>query len=1036
MDIVFKNTNIRNQIKLSHSFELTFINGPRAGESLDISESKIVVGRGARRDLFVNDANMSRKHFRLVKNKESVKIIDCNSRNGTLVNGVKITNKLLDDGDSILAGSTKFRFSIYQQLESSVTSPVKNKNNTLNGGLTNSDTGLNLFIINEEQNTGIENTDNKKVYKSPIRSPKTATVTPKMNRNAEMTSSLHVNSSIQTAKLDKSMCFDDNDQHSHSTVAINENCKMNNEESIRISQTITTLKISEVLMGASTLTEAGRRMLQLVHDSFESTAVCSYVFVYSSLVDQNNGISDSITGLSCIGSIGVDFVSSELSVDDRRLSIPIPADETPLLRQMDSIDEIDYQDFESENEEFHNLHSLYRYLPKEFISHSLDSQQLMLLVPNRSIPINSKDLYDSLESLDETKKKLSDSTERKRHDFQTIELESSFKNFKELENLELEDEMEISIDENFEQILLDSSKVSSDDFTRFDPSQTMNNETLTFQQFGSDPSLLGLGLGKNPSDSFLVIDSSDELEETDHVYSLRNHFDNENNNIDLPCAIFRYNGSKPFVLLPIKGYRPGNYDVNSDNEIFGIIVVQTSCDVFSPMLIAHLQQISTLGSVVMKSLLLASQVASDRLLKASLANYLPRPLLRRLRNEDMKNLSANAGTPTTSNGKNNEFSETNGIKKGTSVASALRGYEADASVFFVDLCGFTRISENLSSSNHIVDLVNTFFSTVVPSVYQYGGCVDKFLGDGVMGFYLYDNDANILSPDKAAQYAVLSCMSMLTAMCKLRYDLPQWMIEEEPMINMFCSIGVCSGKIVTGSVGSVLHNRLDFTLLGDTVNTASRIEGITPKNSLCISYKTFDLIYEERLRNIFAFKNKGIILKNKREPHVIYTVIAIRDEGVDEWLLNLGIYWEYQGKRIDATLVRRFVQNECYENDDEAEYIIHENQIKNASSFHRLARKEEKVRTQIQYLMLLPNDFINSQNLRDDLAISDVFANIPSLKQDIHLGRMEINQFYDSKNVSKFSKINVEFEIDPLYSIFADGTIRDAEVDPITIGRS
>jgi adenylate cyclase len=150
-----------------------------------------------------------------------------------------------------------------------------------------------------------------------------------------------------------------------------------------------------------------------------------------------------------------------------------------------------------------------------------------------------------------------------------------------------------------------------------------------------------------------------------------------------------------------------------------------------------------------------------------------------------------------------------------------RDYEI--SIMMCDLVGFTRLSESLSP-NETAEMLNLFFDHMLEEIFNEGGTLDKFLGDGIMAFF----GAPDIQQDHAER-AVRAGEGMLRRLNHLNSD------------NTFSSqlavrIGINSGRAVVGDVGS--SKRVDYTALGSSVNLASRLEGICPPDSLMISEST------------------------------------------------------------------------------------------------------------------------------------------------------------------------------------------------------
>jgi len=160
----------------------------------------------------------------------------------------------------------------------------------------------------------------------------------------------------------------------------------------------------------------------------------------------------------------------------------------------------------------------------------------------------------------------------------------------------------------------------------------------------------------------------------------------------------------------------------------------------------------------------------------------------------------------------------------------LGGKEMDLTVMFSDIRGFTGIAEKLSATD-LVQLLNEYLSPMTDIVFRRRGTLDKYIGDCVMAFFG--------APVQTELHAANGCdaaLSMVETLARLR---EKWRIEEPDMPDVDVGIGLNSGHLVVGNMGS--HQRFNYTVMGDNVNLASRLEGLNRE------YGTHILITEQTL---------------------------------------------------------------------------------------------------------------------------------------------------------------------------------------------
>lgn len=174
----------------------------------------------------------------------------------------------------------------------------------------------------------------------------------------------------------------------------------------------------------------------------------------------------------------------------------------------------------------------------------------------------------------------------------------------------------------------------------------------------------------------------------------------------------------------------------------------------------------------------------------------------------------------------------------------------DASVAFIDICEFTAISEK-ESPDKVVKLLNNYFDVMVKEIIAQGGIIDKFIGDCIMA---------VFKGDYHLDRAIDASLAIRNAIAKL------------PAENAYApqvTIGINSGEMISGNIGSATLRRLDYTVIGDTVNTAQRLQSAAGKGQIAISEAAY-----EKVRQSFHCEKIGTVaLKNKQAEMVLYQVL-------------------------------------------------------------------------------------------------------------------------------------------------------------------
>lgn len=177
----------------------------------------------------------------------------------------------------------------------------------------------------------------------------------------------------------------------------------------------------------------------------------------------------------------------------------------------------------------------------------------------------------------------------------------------------------------------------------------------------------------------------------------------------------------------------------------------------------------------------------------------------------------------------------------------------EGTVMFIDVCGFTSISET-TPADAVVKMLNTYFDTMVKEIMEQNGIIDKFIGDAIMAVF-----RGAFHLDRAID-AALAVRNKVNNLPQLKDDVPF-----KPKV----SIGIKSGEMISGNIGSVSLKRLDYTVIGDTVNTAARLQDAAKANQIVISESCY-----EQVKESFRCEKVGdISLKNKAKPMTIYSVL-------------------------------------------------------------------------------------------------------------------------------------------------------------------
>ena len=190
----------------------------------------------------------------------------------------------------------------------------------------------------------------------------------------------------------------------------------------------------------------------------------------------------------------------------------------------------------------------------------------------------------------------------------------------------------------------------------------------------------------------------------------------------------------------------------------------------------------------------------------------------------------------------------------------LGGKKATVTVLFADIRGFTSMSEQMTAQQ-VSEILNEYFTEIEPIITKYNGIINKFIGDAVMAIF-----GEPIQDKNHPQNAVRCGFEMLEKVKELH---KKWEKEGKPKIEI--GVGVNTGEVFVGNIGSV--NRMEYTVIGDTVNLASRLESYNKiyKTKMLISSST----YEESKGIIDVMKISDVEIRGKANKMNIYEVLKV-----------------------------------------------------------------------------------------------------------------------------------------------------------------
>ena len=205
------------------------------------------------------------------------------------------------------------------------------------------------------------------------------------------------------------------------------------------------------------------------------------------------------------------------------------------------------------------------------------------------------------------------------------------------------------------------------------------------------------------------------------------------------------------------------------------------------------------------------------------------------------------------------------------------GEKQVATLFFSDIVKFSAIAERLAPST-LVDLMNAYFSTMSQPIRDHSGIIDKYIGDSIMAFWV----PPFVDATRQAELACRAVLEQVALLDTFRARVPDLigLRRDVPLIDF--RIGLSTGEVVVGSVGSDMAR--SFTVMGDTVNQASRLEGVNKVygTRLMIDHETFAMAGAA----IETRQIDEIMVVGRIKPLMIYELAAMAG-GLDPATRNM-----------------------------------------------------------------------------------------------------------------------------------------------------
>jgi class 3 adenylate cyclase len=222
-------------------------------------------------------------------------------------------------------------------------------------------------------------------------------------------------------------------------------------------------------------------------------------------------------------------------------------------------------------------------------------------------------------------------------------------------------------------------------------------------------------------------------------------------------------------------------------------------------------------------------------------------------------------------------------------------------VFFSDIASFTETTDNMESEE-LTNLLNRYLTEMSTIALEYGATIDKYVGDAILAFF---GDPETKGVKEDAQACVLMAIAMQRRMRTLEQEWRDVGLERPFRIR----VGINTGFCTVGNFGS--KDRMDYTIIGNEVNLASRLESSSELGGMLMSYETYSLVKDI----VAAEEQEPITVKGFAKPVRNYKVVGAYEELVEEGRLlhkekdgvKLEVNWGRQDKASAIETIEGFL---------------------------------------------------------------------------------------------------------------------------------